>query len=145
MDAAGLVRSVPFFRGLDEAAIAEIAGALRRVELAADRAVVRRGEAGDCMYFIVAGEVEVKLQPATVRLGAGAFFGELALLGNAIRTATVATTKPSILLRLDVEGFRTLMAKHSDLARIIEAEGKKRLGELQTGRGPRTDGGRAPS
>ena len=53
------------------------------------------GRVGDCMYFIAAGEVEVDIEPTPVRLGVGAFFGELALLGDSIRTANVATTKPS--------------------------------------------------
>ncbi len=67
--------------------------------------------------------------PTPVRLGIGAFFGELALLGDSIRTANVSTTKPSTLLILDLADFRTLMAHHSELARAIDAEGKRRLGE----------------
>jgi voltage-gated potassium channel len=94
-------------------------------------AVIRRGRVGDCMYFIAEGEVEVDVEPAPVRLGDGAFFGELALLGDSIRTANVSTTKHSTLLVLDLADFRTVMAHHSELARAIDAEAKKRLVENQ--------------
>ena len=83
------------------------------------------------MYFIAAGEVEVDVMPHPVRLGEGAFFGELALLGDMVRTANVSTIKASTLLVLDVADFRTLMARHIELARAIDAEAKRRLGDIQ--------------
>jgi voltage-gated potassium channel len=126
-----LVSKVPFFQSLDPAAFTEITHMLRRVEVPARTAVIRRGRVGDCMYFIAEGEVQVDVGPAPVRLGPGAFFGELALLGDLIRTANVSTTEVSTLLILDLADFRTLMAHHPELARAIDAEGKRRLGENQ--------------
>jgi voltage-gated potassium channel len=124
-----LVSKVPFFQTLDPTAITEITHMLRRVEVPERTAVIRRGRVGDCMYFIAAGEVEVDIEPTPVRLGVGAFFGELALLGDSIRTANVATTKPSTLLILDLADFRKLMAHYAELARVIDAEGKRRQSE----------------
>ena len=124
-----LVSKVPFFQTLDPTAITEITHMLRRVEVPERTAVIRRGRVGDCMYFIAAGEVEVDVAPTPVRLGVGAFFGELALLGDSIRTANVATTKPSTLLILDLADFRKLMAHYAELARVIDAEGKRRQSE----------------
>ena len=124
-----LVSKVPFFQTLDPTAITEITHMLRRVEVPERTAVIRRGRVGDCMYFIAAGEVEVDVVPTPVRLGVGAFFGELALLGDSIRTANVATTKPSTLLILDLVDFRKLMAHYAELARVIDAEGKRRQSE----------------
>ena len=124
-----LVSKVPFFQTLDPTAITEITHMLRRVEVPERTAVIRRGRVGDCMYFIAAGEVEVDVVPTPVRLGVGAFFGELALLGDSIRTANVATTKPSTLLILDLADFRKLMAHYAELARVIDAEGKRRQSE----------------
>ena len=109
-----LVSKVPFFQTLDPTAITEITHMLRRVEVPERTAVIRRGRVGDCMYFIAAGEVEVDIEPTPVRLGVGAFFGELALLGDSIRTANVATTKPSTLLILDLADFRKLMAHYAE-------------------------------
>jgi voltage-gated potassium channel len=124
-----LVSKVPFFQTLDPTAITEITHMLRRVEVPERTAVIRRGRVGDCMYFIAAGEVEVDVEPTPVRLGVGAFFGELALLGDSIRTANVTTTKPSTLLILDLADFRKLMAHYAELARVIDAEGKRRQSE----------------
>ena len=121
-----LVSKVPFFQTLDPTAITEITHMLRRVEVPERTAVIRRGRVGDCMYFIAAGEVEVDVMPTPVRLGVGAFFGEMALLGDSLRSANVATTKPSTLLILDLADFRKLMAHYSELARVIDAEGKRR-------------------
>lgn len=126
-----LIGKVPFFQSLDPSTITQLTHMLRRVEVPERTAVIRRGKVGDCMYFIASGEVEVDVTSARVRLGAGAFFGELALLGDLIRTADVTTTKPSTLLILDLADFRTLMAHHSELARAIDAEAKRRLGEIQ--------------
>jgi voltage-gated potassium channel len=140
-----LVSKVPYFQSLDPAAIAEITHMLRRLEVPADTVVVRRGKVGDCMYFIAEGEVEVEIKPVPVRLGAGAFFGELALLGDSVRTANVATTGPSALLILDLADFRTFMARHPDLARVIDAEGKRRMSENQRLRDLQRQSGAVPS
>ena len=140
-----LVSKVPFFQSVDPSAITEITSMLRRVEVPERTAIVRRGRVGDCMYFIAAGEVEVDVSPTPVRLGEGQFFGELALLGDSIRTANVSTTKPSTLLVLDLAGFRTLMAHHAELARVIDAEAKRRFGEIQRRRDLQVHGGTASS
>jgi voltage-gated potassium channel len=140
-----IVSKVPFFQTLDPSAITEITHMMRRVEVPERTAVIRRGKIGDCMYFIADGEVEVEVDPAPIRLGIGAFFGELALLGDLIRTANVSTTKSSTLLVLDLADFRTVMAHHSELARAIDAEAKKRLGDNQRRRELHVRGNAAPS
>jgi voltage-gated potassium channel len=126
-----LVSKVPFFQSLDPSAITEITHMLRRLEVPERTAIIRRGKVGDCMYFIAAGEVQVDIKPAPVRLGAGTFFGELALLGDSVRSANVTTTMPSTLLILDLADFRTLTANHPDLKRAIDAEGQRRMNENQ--------------
>ncbi len=139
-----LVSKVPFFQTLDPSAITEITHKLRRLEVPKRTAVIRRGKVGDCMYFIAEGEVEVAVDPMPVRLGAGAFFGELALLGDSIRSANVSTTQQSTLLILDLADFRTLMAHHSELARAIDAEGKRRRSDNQRRRELNRQGGASP-
>jgi voltage-gated potassium channel len=121
-----LVTQVPFLKNLDPPTLIELTRLLRRLDLAARTAVVRRGRPGDCMYFIAAGEVEVKVEPQPVRLAAGAFFGEMALLTGAPRTADVVTTQPTTLLVLEVADFHTLTAHHPDLAQAVAAEAAKR-------------------
>jgi voltage-gated potassium channel len=120
------VSKVPFFATLGPAAIADVTHMLRTMDLPARTMIIRKGQQGDCMYFIASGEVEVDLPGKKVALGEGAFFGEMALLGNNLRGANVTTTRLSRLLVLDLVDFRLLMARHPDLAETIDAEAKRR-------------------
>ena len=120
------VSKVPFFAALGPAAIADVTHMLRTMDLPARTTIIRKGQTGDCMYFIAAGEVEVDLPGKKVKLGDGAFFGEMALLGNNLRSANITTTRVSKLLVLDLVDFRVLMARHPDLSETIDAEAKRR-------------------
>ncbi len=120
------VSKVPFFAALGPAAIADVTHMLRTMDLPARTMIIRKGQAGDCMYFIAEGEVEVDLPGKKVLLGEGAFFGEMALLGNNLRSANITTTRVSKLLVLDLVDFRVLMARHPDLAETIDAEAARR-------------------
>jgi voltage-gated potassium channel len=121
-----IVAKVPFFRQVGASIIAEVAWLLRPLSFPAGAVVVRRGERGDCMYFIATGAVEIRLPGAPLRLGEGDFFGEIALLTGAPRSATVVAVEPATLLRLDIVEFRELMGRRPDLARVIlEAAGRR--------------------
>jgi voltage-gated potassium channel len=120
------VSKVPFFAALGPAAIADVTHMLRTMDLPPRTMIIRKGQSGDCMYFIAAGEVEVDLPGKKVRLGEGAFFGEMALLGSNLRSANITTTRLSKLLVLDLVDFRLLMARHPDLAETIDAEARRR-------------------
>jgi voltage-gated potassium channel len=123
------VSKVPFFAALGPAAIADVTHMLRTMDLPPRAMIIRKGQRGDCMYFLAAGEVEVDLPGKKVTLGEGAFFGEMALLGNNLRSANITTTRLSKLLVLDLVDFRLLMARHPDLAATIDAEAKRRAQE----------------
>jgi voltage-gated potassium channel len=120
------VSKVPFFAALGPAAIADVTHMLRTMDLPARTMIIRKGQAGDCMYFIADGEVEVDLPGKKVTLGEGTFFGEMALLGNNLRSANITTTRVSKLLVLDLVDFRMLMARHPDLAETIDVEARRR-------------------
>jgi voltage-gated potassium channel len=120
------VTKVPFFATLGPSAIADVTHMLRTIDLPPRVMIIRKGQPGDCMYFIASGEVEVDLPGKKVQLGEGAFFGEMALLGNNLRGANVTTTRLSKLLVLDLVDFRLLMARHPELAETIDAEAKRR-------------------
>jgi voltage-gated potassium channel len=121
-----LVTRVPFMKNLDPPTVIELTRMLRRLDLAAKTIVVRHGRPGDCMYFIASGEVEVKVEPHPIRLSTGSFFGEMALLTGAPRSANVVTTIPTTLLVLEAADFHTLTAHHPELARAVAAEAKRR-------------------
>jgi voltage-gated potassium channel len=120
------VSKVPFFATLGPSAIADVTHMLRTIDLPPRTTIIRKGQQGDCMYFLASGEVEVDLPGKKVMLGDGAFFGEMALLGNSLRSANITTTKLSKLLVLDLVDFRLLMARHPDLADTIDAEARRR-------------------
>jgi voltage-gated potassium channel len=135
------VARVPLFAGLDAARIAEIARLLKREVVPAKYAVVRRGEPADAMFFIMSGEVEVDVPPTPRRMGRGQFFGEIALLRDTVRTATVTTLSECELLCLDVADFRRLVEAHPDVKTSITQVAEQRLAAL--GASPPTDGGGA--
>ena len=99
------VSKVPFFAALGPAAIADVTHMLRTMDLPARTMIIRKGQQGDCMYFIAAGEVEVELPGKKVALGEGAFFGEMALLGNNVRGANVTTTQGDAAAGARSRGF----------------------------------------
>ncbi len=129
-----LVAQVPFFRDIGTAVIAEVTRLLRPHEYPAGAVIMRRGERGDCMYFIAQGEVEVRVGAQPVRLGSGAFFGEVALLTGEPRNASVVATRRCTLLALDIVDFRGLLDRQPDLARIIGEAAGRRPGAGRTGR-----------
>jgi voltage-gated potassium channel len=122
-----LVAKVPFFHDIGAATIADVARLLRPREYPGGAVIVRRGEHGDCMYFVASGEVEIRLEAEPIYLGAGEFFGEIALLTGATRNATVVAKQPCTLLSLDIVDFRELIGRQPALARIINEEAERRL------------------
>jgi voltage-gated potassium channel len=121
------VAKVPLFAGLDASRIAEIAGLLKRQIVPEHSVIVRRGEPADAMFFIMAGEVEVDIQPHPIRLGRGQYFGEIALLHDTVRTATVTSVSECQLLALEVADFRRLLEAHPDLKAQIMQVAERRL------------------
>jgi voltage-gated potassium channel len=135
------VARVPIFASLGVVTLSEIVGKLRTRYYPARVTVVRRGDAGDSMFFISSGEVEVRLpNGASVRLAEGAFFGEMALLERQPRTASIATTRPTTLLVLYASDFYEIASHIPSLAEAVEAEARRRNEEnlnRQTGDGRR--------
>jgi voltage-gated potassium channel len=124
-----LVAKVPFFQDVGAAVIADVARLLRSRDYPAGAIIVRRGAPGDCMYFVVSGEVEVQVGPEPVVLGPGEFFGEVALLTGGPRNATIVAARQCTLLILDIVDFRELLGRQPNLARVIHQEAERRPGE----------------
>ena len=121
-----LVARVPFFADIGAIAIADIVGHLRSRSYPAGATVIREGEGGDSMFFIVTGEVEVRIGPRTRVLRDGTFFGEMALLDHTPRAADVVTVTPCTLLVLDVADFYQLAGRQPALIAAIDTEAKRR-------------------
>lgn len=121
------VAKVPLFSGLDAARIASIARLLKSQIVPERQVIIRRGEPADAMFFVMAGEVEVDIRPAPVRLGKGQFFGEIALVTEGPRTATVTAVAETRLLSLDRVDFHRLTQQQPELKAAIAAIAAARL------------------
>ena len=115
-----MLARVPLFSTLGASEIAEIMNLLRAQTMPANAVVVRRGDEANSMYFIAAGQVDVEVPGEAVRLGEGQFFGEVAVLRQTRRTATIRTIQQTKLLALDAQDLRALMQRNPDIRNRIE-------------------------
>lgn len=134
VDTWNLVAKVPLFRTLDAARIAAVAGVLRARRAERGERLIRKGDQADSMYFIVSGEVEVDQESAAPkgRLTAGDFFGEIALIADRARTATITALAPCKLLVLHKDDFESFMQSHPDLQEAVREAARRRLEEIGT-------------
>ena len=124
----GMVARVPLFAGLDAAAIADIMRLLRAQTVDAGDVIVRRGDIAHSMYFIAGGKVDIALSGRHISLGVGHFFGEIAVLRRARRSATATATARTNLLVLDASDFRMLMERDKRIAERVHAVVRERVG-----------------
>ena len=126
----GMISRVPLFAELDAAEISDVMELLRAQVVEPGEIIVREGDDAHSMYFIAAGEVEIALKgkKETLRLGVGQFFGEVAVLRRARRSATVVAFSRTNLLVLDAPDLRALMQRDPRVAERIEDVVEKRVG-----------------
>jgi MFS family permease len=124
-----LLREIPMFALLPPVTLEQLASSLSRVRVAAGDDVFRQGDAGDRFYVIGAGEAEVALDDRPrVTLGPGAYFGEIALLRDVPRTATVTACTDLELYVLERDDFLAAVTGHAPSAEAAEAVIAARLG-----------------
>jgi CRP/FNR family transcriptional regulator, cyclic AMP receptor protein len=112
-----LIARVPLFAGLSKSELGQIASIADEIDLPADKVLIREGERGREFFVLLEGEAEVTRKGKKLATrGAGEFFGEIALVSNLPRTATVKTRKPvrALVLR-DIE-FRALLQRAPAIA-----------------------------
>jgi MFS family permease len=120
------VDGVPLFEPLSVVAKEHVAGRLTKVAVAAGDVVVRAGEAGDRFYVVADGDFEIA-NGAHGHAKRGDFFGEIALLRDVPRTATVRATEASHLYALEREDFLAAVTGHSAVRAAGEAIVEQRL------------------
>jgi len=126
-----LLRGVSLLSLLPEPTLNRLARALERVEAAPGDVVIREGDVGDRFYVIEEGTVEVTKEGRHIAsLGPGDFVGEIALLRNVPRVATVTATSPVVLQALDRSHFVPAVTGQGDFNEAAEATMTNRLAML---------------
>jgi MFS family permease len=129
-----LVRGLPLFAPLPLAVVETLALRLQEREHAPGEAIVRQGEEGRSFYVIAGGRVEVHEDGELRRcLETGGFFGEIALLRDVPRTATVTAVTPVTTLAMDREDFLAGIGAHARSGSAAEAVVTERLSGGATG------------
>ena len=124
-----LLQAIPIFAPLSPPVLEGLAARLIPVGAAAGETIVRQGDAGDRFYVIASGQVEVAVdgRPQGTQ-GPGDHFGEIALLRDVPRTATVTAQTDVELLALERDDFVSAVTGHAASAEAAEAVVGARLG-----------------
>ena len=126
-----LLRQVSLLSLLPEPTLESLARALKRVEVAAGDVFIREGDHGDAFYVVESGSVEVTKEGRHVaHLGPGDYVGEIALLRDVPRTATVTATSASVLQSLDREHFIPAVTGQGEFRDAADAAIATRLAML---------------
>ena len=118
---AAALKSMHLCRALSSAEVEAIAAIAETRDIPAGREIFREGDAGDGLFLVVSGEIDiVKQAPGGSRslahLGAGAILGEISLLTSEARSATGRALVDTRVLHLPMQGFRQLLAESSTAA-----------------------------
>lgn len=114
-----VLHSVPLFRPLSNVQMQKLADALVRSEIAAGDVVIREGDAGDLMFIVEEGYLlaSTRRHGMVKEYAAGSFFGELALVNDEPRKATITAAQDSVLLGLGRAAVRMLL--RGDLVSVM--------------------------
>jgi MFS family permease len=124
-----LLRRVPFFASLPEASIERLARRADEESAAVDTWLVRQGEPGESFYVVRSGTAVVLVDgEPTATLGAGDYFGEIALLRDVPRTASVRAQTELALLVLNREDFLAAIVGYAPSLASAESIVARRLG-----------------
>ena len=122
-----LLKNVPLFAGCSKSELQRIASLADELDLGDGATLIREGERGREFIVVASGTVRVTRNGKELReLGAGDFIGEIALVADVPRTATVTATSPVRLLVVTDRAFRGLLEQMPSIAKKV----LQSLGEL---------------
>lgn len=123
-----LMASIPLFRGCSTRELARISRLATRVDAPPGEILAQEGTPGDLFYVIERGEADVTIGGAQVaQLKEGGFFGEMALLDDLPRTATVTATTPLVLYAIKAADFGRFLDESPSVLRSILRTVSERL------------------
>ena len=122
-----LLKNVPLFAGCSKTELQRIASLADELDLGDGATLIREGERGREFIVIAEGTVNVTRNGKQLReLGAGAFIGEIALVADVPRTATVTATSPVRLLVVTDRAFRGLLEQMPSIAKkVLQSLGER--------------------
>lgn len=130
-----LLRNVPLFAALPESQLAMLTGVVSRKTFARGTTVMAAGEATDSLYVVISGRLKVMMSDDEGRevilamLGPTEFFGEMGLLDDSPRSATVVTVEACELLILSKKDFKKCLIENFEMAMTVMRGLVKRLRE----------------
>jgi CRP/FNR family cyclic AMP-dependent transcriptional regulator len=123
-----LLKQVPLFAGCSKSELRELALVADELDLKEGRTLVREGRAGREFFVLVDGTVRVSRDGRKLaELGPGDWFGEIALLTNTPRTATVTASSPLRVLVITDRSFRNVVERMPTIALKVLATISDRL------------------
>ena len=129
-----ILGSVPIFAPLPGMTLEHLSGRLVPLRLEAGAEIVREGDPGDRFYIVAEGTVEVSEYGRPIaELGPGGYFGEIALIRDVARTATVTTKTAAVLYALDRDDFLAAVTSHAPSAEAAEEVVSSRLAGIPVG------------
>lgn len=132
-----LLRGLPLFAPLPGPVLEHLAGSLKTLQVEPGHEVVRAGERGDSFYIVADGRLAVESPDGTsAALSPGDCFGEIALLRDVPRTATVRAVGGVRLLALERDEFVAAVSGHPASADAADALVAARLGYVRPGVAP---------
>jgi CRP-like cAMP-binding protein len=128
---AELLAACPLFKGIDAEGLARLAELAAPVDFPAGHVIARQGEIGTGFFIVVSGSVRVVRDGVVVaHLGAGEFFGELSVLDQMPRNATVAAEEATSCLALASWDFDRVLLEEPALTLAILRGVARRLREV---------------
>jgi CRP-like cAMP-binding protein len=115
-----LMRKVPLFAGFSKGELAQVARVADELDVLAGKELIREGTRGREFFLLVDGEAVVRRKGRRIgTMQPGDFFGEIALVANTPRTATVTTSSPARVLVLTDRAFRRLLDERPQMSRKV--------------------------
>jgi HEAT repeat protein len=132
------VKGINIFEGLSVSELAAIASITEELDCKKDEIVIKEGDAGETMYLIINGTVSVlkgvekegAREVELARMGAGDYFGEMALLEDTVRSASIKTAEDSRFLVLHKQEFTEIVREYPQIALHICKALSGRIREL---------------
>jgi CRP-like cAMP-binding protein len=122
---------IPLFKDLSKKDLRRISGLATRLEEPAGKVLIKEGQQGYEFIIVLEGEVEVRQHGEVIaKRGAGDYFGEIALLDNRPRTATIVATTPVVIEVIERREFLGLVAEVPEIGQAVMATMAQRLAEL---------------